>query len=191
MAMMGGASALALSFFFAPRILMGLGALAIAASFALTGHSQALEPPGLAPWALAAHALIAAFWFAAPITLWPKADLTDEVLLERNRRFSVLAVAFIPILFALGLWLLWRLAGGVEAAVSSLYGQLLIAKLSAASAALGLGAFNKFAVTAALQSSPERGRVMLARTLTLDAVLFVIALGLVGWATTMTGPPEM
>jgi putative copper export protein len=191
LAMTGGAAALALSFFFAPRLLMGIGALAIAASFALTGHSQALEPAGFAPWAVAAHALIAAFWFAAPITLWPRSDLTDEDLLERNRRFGVFAVAAIPILIALGVWLLWRLAGSVEAAVRSFYGQLLIAKLIVASVALGLGAFNKFTVTTALQDSPVRGRVLLARTLTLDALLFMTALGLVGWATTMTGPPEM
>ncbi len=191
LAMTGGASALALSFFFAPRLLMGLGALAIAASFALTGHSQALEPPGLAPWAVAAHAFIAAFWFAAPITLWPRADLADEALLERNRRFSVFAVAAIPILFALGVWLLWRMAGGIEATVSSLYGQLLIMKLIVTLAALGLGAFNKFTVTTALKGSPARGRILLARTLALDALFFVTALGLVGWATTMTGPPEM
>lgn len=191
LAVVGGGSALALSFFLAPRFLMGFGALSIAASFALTGHSQALESAGLAPMAVATHALIAAFWLAAPITLWPSADLTDEALLERNQRFSGFAVAAVPILFALGAWLLWRLAGGVEAAVSSLYGRLLIAKLIVALAALGLGAFNKVAVTAALRCAPARGRVLLARTLTLDAVLFVTALGLVGWATTMTGPPEM
>lgn len=191
LAMTGGAVLLALSFLFAPRVLMGLGALAIAASFALTGHSQALEPPGLAPWAVAAHAIIAAFWFAAPITLWPRTDLTNEDVLRRARRFSAFAVAAIPVLLALGVWLLWRLAGSVEAAVWSFYGQVLIAKLIAATAALGLGAFNKFTVTTALQDSPVRGRVLLARTLTLDALLFITALGLVGWATTMTGPPEM
>jgi putative copper export protein len=187
----GGVTALALAFLFAPRVLMGLAALAIAASFALTGHSQALEAPGLAPWAVAGHALIAAFWFAAPITLWPSTDLANDDVLRRARRFSVFAVAAIPILFALGVWLLWRLAGGVGAAVSSLYGQLLIVKLMAALAALGLGAFNKMTVTAALLGSPARGRILLTRTLTVDAVLFAIALGLVGWATTMTGPPDM
>lgn len=191
MALAGGTLALLISVFIRSRILMGFGALGFAASFALAGHSQALEPPGLAPWAVAVHTLIAAFWFAAPVTLWPRSDLTDEALLERMRRFGAWAVGAIPLLFVLGLWLVWRLTGSVGAALSSLYGQLLLAKLLAASIALGIGAFNKLTVTKTLEASPARGRQLLVRTLTLDALLFVIALGLVGWATTMTGPPDM
>jgi len=191
LALASGALALLICLGFRSRTLMGLGALGIAASFALTGHSQALDTPGAAPWAVAVHVLIAAFWFAAPITLWPKLGLADAALVKRMERFSAWAIAPILVLFALGLWLAWRLADGVEAALSSLYGQLLLAKLLAASIALAIGAFNKQYVTKTLQASPARGRKLLTRTLSLDALLFATALTLVGWATTMTGPPGM
>lgn len=190
-ALAAGALALLISVLVHSRILMGLGALGFAACFALTGHTQALEPPGVAPWAVAAHTFIAAFWFAAPITLWPRADLTNDALHARMQRFSAFAVAAIPIMMALGLWLVWRLTGGLSAAFSSLYGQLLLAKFFAASSALGIGAFNKLSVAKTLQVSPERGRRVLARTLTLDSLLFASALGLVAWAATMTGPPDL
>lgn len=186
-----GTLALLLCLRFRSRILMALGALAIAVSFALTGHALALETPGLAPWAVALHVLIASYWFAAPLTLWPRSELDDGLVHGRMQRFGVLAMAAIPLLFALGLWLVWRLTGSVEAALSSLYGQLLLAKLLAASAALGLGAFNKLSVAKILAATPARGRRLLAATLTLDTALFATALGLVGWATTMTGPPDM
>lgn len=191
MALAGGLLALLICLGVSSRTLMGLGALGIVASFALTGHSQALDTPGAAPWAVGVHVLIAAFWFAAPITLWPSPEIDDDALLARMDRFSAWAVIPIPILFVLGLWLAWRLAGGVEAVLSSLYGQLLLAKLSAASIALGIGAFNKYYVTKTLRTSPSRGRELLKRTLCLDALLFAAALGLVAWATTMTGPPDM
>lgn len=191
LALASGALVLFICLSFSSRTLLGLGAIGIAASFALTGHTQALEAPGAAPWAAALHVLIAAFWFAAPITLWPRAELDHNVVLGRMERFSAWAIAPIPILFVLGLWLAWRLAGGVEAALFSLYGQLLIAKFAFVSLALGIGALNKLYVTKALQASPPRGRELLALTLSLDAMLFATALALVGWATTMTGPPDM
>lgn len=186
-----GALALLISLLIRSRLLMGMGALGFAACFALTGHTQALEPPGVAPWAVAAHTCIAAFWFAAPITLWPASGLADHALLARMQQFSAFAVAAVPIMMVLGLWLVWRLAGSLEAVPSSLYGQLIVTKFFAASVALGIGAFNNLSVTKALRASPARGRKLLVRTLTLDALLFVAALGLVGWATTITGPPDM
>ncbi|MGE0741907.1 MAG: CopD family protein [Hyphomonadaceae bacterium] len=164
-------------------------AVAIAASFALTGHSQALETPGLAPWGVGAHVLIAAFWFAAPITLWPGPALSDDALTRRAERFTQYALFAIPILFALGLWLAWLLAGGVDALLTRLYGQLLLAKLTAATAVLALGAYNKQVVTRKLREMPDVGRRALAVTLTLDGLLFAAALVLVGVATTLTGPP--
>lgn len=173
------------------RLLMMAGAVGIAASFALTGHGQALETPGAAPWAIGVHVLIAAFWFAAPISLWPSASLDDSAIGKRMERFGAWAVAAIPILFVLGVWLIWRLAGGVAAALTSSYGQLLLAKLVAASIALALGAFNKIYVSQAIRTAPMRGRRLLARTLSLDAALFATAIALVAWATTMTGPPDM
>ncbi len=165
--------------------------LGFSASFALTGHTQALAAPGLAPWAVGLHVLIASYWIAAPISLWPRGALADAALHRRLERFSAGAIVAIPLLFVAGLWLAWRIAGGVAALLESEYGRLLLAKLAAASAALGLGALNKQVVTGVIIRAPERGRVWLKRTLVADALLFLTALLLVSWATTLTGPPDL
>ena len=171
--------------------LAALSSIPLAAGFALTGHTQALEPPGLAPWAVGMHMLIAAFWVAAPITLWPSAELSDATVTARAEQFSRFALFMIPVLFALGLWLAIRLAGSANALISSLYGQLLLAKLAGATAALALGAYNKQIVTRLLREAPRRGRRSLSVTLSVDALLFAAVLILVGVATTFTGPPSL
>ncbi len=171
------------------RLFAALAAIALAAGFALTGHTQALESPSFAPWGVGLHALLAAFWIAAPITLWPRANLPDEVVLSRTERFSRLAIVLVPVLFVIGMWLAVLLAGSVEALFSSLYGQLLLAKLAAASAALALGAYNKQIVARKLRQAPAEGRQALTVTLAFDTALFASALVLVGVATTFTGPP--
>lgn len=164
-------------------------AVALAAGFALTGHSQALDTPGLAPWAVALHVLIAAFWIAAPISLWPRGALSNEALETRAQRFTRCALLAVPLLFIAGGWLALRLAGSAEALVSSTYGQLLLVKLAAATAALALGGYNKQVVTRKLRETPDQGRQALSVTLSLDGLFFASALVLVGIATTFTGPP--
>lgn len=166
-----------------------LSALALAAGFALTGHTQALVSPGLAPWGAGMHVLIAAFWIAAPITLWPRANLSDASVLSRTEHFSRLALVLVPVLFPIGVWLAILLAGSVNALFSSFYGQLLLAKLGAGAAALALGAYNKQIVARKLREAPAEGRRALTMTLAFDSLLFASALILVGVATTFTGPP--
>jgi putative copper export protein len=170
------------------RTAAAIGAIALAASFGLVGHAQALAAPGIAPWIAAAHVLLAALWFAAPISLWPSTAIEPTALLARVRRFSAIAIAAVPALFILGLWLLWRLAW--PDVLSSGYGLLLTAKLGVAILGLGLGSLNKTIVTKALETDTARGARLLSWTLRLEAAIFFIALALVAWATTLTGPPE-
>jgi putative copper export protein len=185
-----GAVALATGWRLRSRIAAGIGAVALAISFGLTGHSQALDSPGLAPWAVALHVLIGAFWLAGPITLWPTSNLEEAALIRRLTRFSDLAVAAVPLLFLLGLWLALVLAGGWSPLLTSLYGQLLLAKLGAATFALALGAYNKTIVTTRLRADPEAGRRAFKLTLGLDTALFLIALCAIAAATSLTGPPS-
>lgn len=184
-----GAAAMIAAWLLRIGALAALAAIALAASFALTGHTQALETPGIAPWAVTLHVLIAAFWFAAPLSLWPAACLSGDVLAARATRFTRYALVLVPLLFALGIWLAWRLAGGWSALITSLYGQLLLAKLGAATGALALGAYNKNVVTQMLRERPDHGRRALMATLSFDTALFLTALVLVGVATTFVGPP--
>ncbi|MBX9745521.1 MAG: CopD family protein [Hyphomonadaceae bacterium] len=185
-----GAVALTIGWWLRWKIAAAIGAVAYAASFGLMGHSQAPVSPGLAPWAASFHVLIAAFWVVGPLTLWPARSLDEATLTARMTRFSNVAVAAVPLLFLVGLWLALLLAGGWTPLLTSLYGQLLLTKLGAATVALALGAYNKTIITTRLRTNPEAGRRALKLTLGLDSVLFLIALGAIAAATSLTGPPS-
>lgn len=189
LAIVFGAAAILLAVLTGVFGLAGIGAIAFALSFALTGHSQALDSPGIAPWGVAVHVVIAAFWIAAPLTLWPSQRLSDIDLTGRLERFSSIALFVVPLLFMLGLWLAWRLAGGVQQLITSDYGRLLLLKLVIAAIALGLGGLNKFVTTPIMARDPLRGRRLLTRSLIAEATVFGAAIMIVAWATTITGPP--
>jgi putative copper export protein len=185
-----GAAAAALSLWFGSRIVAALGAVVLSAGFGLTGHSQGLADPGLAPATVAAHVLIAGFWVAAPFSLFPTKGLDDAKLLARLNRFSTIAIAAVPILIALGAWLAWILTGSPAKLFSTTYGLLLLAKLAIGVLAMGLGALNKQVITAKVGSAPATGRAWLRVTLLLEATLFAAAIIAVSAATTIGGPSE-
>jgi putative copper resistance protein D len=187
----GGALGVVIGWVLRRPWIAAIGSIWFAASFALTGHSAALPMPGIAPWIVSLHVLIASFWFSAPLTLWPRREMVDATLARRLERFSAIAVWAIPILFLLGVWLMWILAGSVAAVFSTTYGQLLVAKFSVSLIALGLGAFNKLRLTRAIANGRPGGRSALKRTLLAELTIFVIALLLVGIATTVAGPTEI
>lgn len=172
------------------RFLSAPAAIVIAAGFGLAGHSAGLEDPGVAHYVAMAHVLIAAFWFVAPATLWPRAAYSNDEVIQRTRTFSRVAVFAIPALFLGGLWLLWRIGGGVDGVLTSIYGRLLLGKLVVAAAILGLGALNMTVVAKALRNAPASGRKALRTSLRVDAVLFLGVLLLIASATTFTGPNE-
>jgi putative copper resistance protein D len=171
------------------RWLAAASAILLAAGFALTGHTSAAQQPGLASATAVLHVLIAGFWIAAPVSLYPNSALTDDELRGRLERFSRYAVGLVPLMFALGLWLAWTLAGGPWRLVGTLYGGLLLTKLTAATAALALGAINQRIVARLIGADPVRGRKWLKYTLLLDAAFFTVAVMAISAATTLTGPP--
>jgi putative copper export protein len=164
-----------------------VGALAIAGSFALTGHTQSLEQPGPMPIVAAAHVLIAGFWVAAPLTLFPSATLPAPLLVDRLKRFSAIAVAAIPALVVLGIWLAWVLAGGLNGLFGTTYGRLLLAKLAVSLVAVGMGALNHAMITRQIASRPTRGRMWLGWTLRVETAVFIAAVLIVSIATTFVG----
>ncbi len=187
--LVAGASVALLGAFLRSRIMAGVGALVIAGSFGLSGHAAALPEPGLAPWILAAHVLLAGGWFVAPVLLWPRA-VHSAVHIEAMEAYSRIALFAVPPVFLAGFWLAWRIAGGIEPLLTTTYGQTLMIKALAASLALGLGALNKTVITRRLRTNPTLGRRALYLTLSADAVLFLFILGCVAWVTTIAGPPS-
>ena len=159
--------------------------LRIGVSFALSGHAAALEDGLLAQIGVAIHGFAASFWFIAPLLLWPRGDGYDASVV---RRFSEAAIWIVPMVFAAGGYLAWRLAGGLTELFTTAYGQLLSAKLAVALVVLALGAVNKQIVSRWLATDPPQGRRLLRLTLGADAAVFLTALALVSWASTVSGP---
>nr|WP_290917471.1 CopD family protein [Hyphomonas sp. 34-62-18] len=190
LALLAGAVLLVAASLTKGRVLLMLAAVGISAGFSLTGHTAGLEAPGLAPWVVAVHVLIAGFWLAAPVTLWPGAAMTHSDVLARTAAFSRVARFIVPVLFLSGLYLFWRINGDFLSALSTGYGRLLAAKLLAALLILGLGALNMTRVSRQLISEPAKGRANLRTTLRLDAVLFALILGMIAAATTISGPMQ-
>lgn len=185
-----GALAAAGGVWFGSRIVAAPGAILVSTGFALTGHSQGLTNPGLAPAMVAAHVLIAGFWLAAPFSLFPSKALPDAQLLARLNRFSAIAILAIPILIGLGVWLAWILTGESEKLFGTIYGLLLLAKLAIGVVAMGLGALNKQIITAKVAADPAIGRAWLRATLLFEATLFAAAIIAVSAATTIGGQTE-
>jgi putative copper resistance protein D len=169
-------------------VFAGMGALALAASFGLTGHTQGLEEPGPWPFVVALHVALASFWAGSVIVLRPSRGHADFVLANRAEAFGRVAMAAAPLLIGLGGLLAFRLSGGLNALIGSNYGLALLAKSLAVAGALAIGAHNKLAVTPMLRTDPVRGRAALKRALWLDAFLFAAALFAIAAATTMFGP---
>lgn len=183
-----GAVALIAGAFFRTKALLLIGAGAVFVGAGLGGHTQGLKAPGINPFIVSFHVAIAAFWVTAPFVLWPRKNVSDTILLSRMRRFSTVAVWCVPLLFASGLWLAWRLSGSFEAMMNQSYGRLLLLKLILACGALALGTFNKLTVTKRLQTQAVTGRTLLQRTLLLDSGLFAGIVFAIAAATTLTGP---
>jgi putative copper export protein len=188
LAILAGAAASIGGVWFGSRVVAGLGAAALSVGFGLTGHAQGLTDPGLAPVMVAAHVLIAGFWVAAPISLYPGSMLDSASLTSRLHRFSKIAVAAIPVLIAVGIWLAWILTEGGEKLLGTTYGLLLLAKLAIGVIAIGVGALNKQIIAAKVQADPATGRKWLCVALLCEATLFAAALIAVSAATTIGAP---
>jgi len=187
-----GAALIAVAAISRASILAGLGAAAMATAFGLTGHTQALPSfSALASIAVAVHFAIAGFWIAAPLSLWPRAKMADEDLHARLKRFSAVAIGAVPLLAALGVWVGWQIAGGLNGLVSTQYGQLLLFKLAASLLAMAMGALNHRYVTDFVLNDPVRGRRWLKRTLSIETAVFAAAILAVSAATTIAGPSEL
>ncbi|HWA21940.1 MAG TPA: CopD family protein [Caulobacterales bacterium] len=185
-----GAGAVAVGLAAGWRAAFVLGALGIASGFGLTGHTQALENSGFAPAAAALHVLLAGFWIAAPLTLWPRPAIPDAALHARLERFSAIAVVAVPVLVVAGIWLAWTLAKGFSGLTGTAYGRLLLFKLGVVSVALGLGALNRQVITARILHDPDAGQRLLRLSLSGETIVFAAAILAVSAATTFVGAGE-
>jgi putative copper resistance protein D len=165
------------------------GAVLIAVSFALRGHS--LEEPRLLLAALVVlHVLGLAFWLGAlaPLARAARQDPPSQAG-ALARAFGQRAVWTVGALVAAGGLLLALLGGFSSSALDSPYGQLFALKLVAFSGILGFAAWNKMRLTPRLLKGEPTAQMALRRSIQWETSLFVAILLLTATTTTLTSPP--
>jgi copper transport protein len=146
------------------------GALAVAASFAFTGHTVRLDSPVLSAL-LVFHLLAVAFWTGSFIPLVRATSGTDVAATqELMHAFSAVAVVLVPGLIAAGAAIAWFLVDEWTALVTMPYGLVLSAKITLVAGMLALAAVNKWRLVPALPTG-RAAVARLRRSICLEAVL--------------------
>jgi copper transport protein len=166
-------------------VLGAAGALGVAASFALTGHTVRLDSPVLSVL-LVFHLLAVAFWTGSFIPLVRATWGTDVAAIqELMRAFSAVAVVLVPGLIAAGAAIAWFLVGQWTALVTTPYGWALSAKITLVAGMLALAAVNKWRLVPALPT----GRAALARLRRSICLEAVLAFAVIAATTALTNVP--
>jgi putative copper export protein len=164
------------------------GAVLVAVSFTLTGHTTTNARRWLLAPLLLAHLLIVAFWFGA---LWPLCLVTLRESRERMARviavFSAAAVWLVPLILVAGAAMAVLLLPDVAALLQP-YGVLLIAKVVLFAVLLGLAALNKWRFGPAIQRGDTQAARGFRRCVVSEYVLIVAVLSVTAVMTTFFSP---
>ncbi len=164
------------------------GAVLIAVSFTLTGHTATNGRRWLLAPLLLAHLLIVAFWFGA---LWPLCLVTLRESRERMVRvigvFSAASGWLVPLILVAGVSIAALLLPDV-AALRQPYGELLIAKVALFAVLLGLAALNKWRFGPAIASGDLQAARKFRRCVVLEYVLIAVVLAVTAVMTTFFSP---
>ncbi len=189
-------------------VLASLGAASALASLAWTGHGAASDGVTGVSHLIAdiVHLLASGAWIGALAALGallfrPAETMTDDHLRLTHRAldsFSLIGTAIVALIVASGLVNSYILVGpaNVLSLPSTLYGQLLMAKLALFGAMLGLAAANRFRLTPAFyEAIGEHGTMkaiaLLRKSLIFEAGAGFLILGLVAWFGTLEPPMSM
>ncbi len=162
---------------------VGLAGLALASS----GHASAASPQALMRPAVFLHAAGIALWAGALLPLAQALNQPDAA--ATLRRFSSRIAIVVAILLASGLVLAVVQVERPAALIETSYGRVLLAKLALVALVLGLAGFNRWRLTAQV----ETGRLAAGRVLgRIVAVELVLMLAIVGTASLwrFTPPPR-
>ncbi|HTV44105.1 MAG TPA: copper homeostasis membrane protein CopD [Stellaceae bacterium] len=178
-------------------------AAALLGSLAWSGHGGATpgRPGELHLAADIIHLLAAGAWLGTllPLALFltelrhPAGTVGMAAARRVIHRFSVLAGLSVAILFAAGLVNTWFLAGSIPALIGTLYGRLLLAKITIFAMMVVIGAVNLLRMAPRLAGAADAGRTdggsphramaasdHLRRNAMIEAALGLVVLGIVG-----------
>lgn len=169
----------------ARRVGAGAGALLALASLALTGHTRSVGPAWLVIGSDVVHVLAASLWFGGMVGLGLvlRARVVPPVSTARTvSRFSTAAAWVVVVVGGTGVVLAWRILPSLDALVSTAYGLTLLLKVGAVGCILAIAAWNHFRLVPDVERTDGEGpgRVMLRRTVAVEAVLLVVVIVLTG-----------
>ena len=185
--------------------LMVAAGLIVAASFAWTGHAGSTEGTGglVHVSADVIHAIAAALWLgslgALTVLLLRRTGPDDRAIHRSLNGFAGLGTLAVSLLVLTGLVNSWFLVSPARVGDlgSSLYGQLLIAKLVLFGLMLALAASNRFRLTPALGSALDAADTSasalseLKRSLVLETGLGLALLGVIAVMGTLPPPASL
>jgi copper transport protein len=149
---------------------MAVGSIVATSSLSFAGHSA--TSGWIIQVALAVHATCAAYWLGS---LWPLHAVLRHTPSTRAaiviRRFSAIAVPTVVALAICGVVITASRVDDVELALSSEYGQILLAKLILVTALLGVAAVNRLAVTPKLIQGSNIAADTLRRNIGIEIAL--------------------
>jgi putative copper resistance protein D len=163
-----------------------LGALLVAVSYTLVGHSLG-DPRWLLAALVGVHLLAAAFWIGALAPLHRAAGLTGCAALLH--RFGTIASGTVAILVLVGLTFAWLMIGSFGGLFGTAYGWTLIAKIIVVTGLLGLAANNKLRLVPALASGDPTASTNLRRSIRMEIIAVALILLATATLTSITTPP--
>ena len=189
-------------------VLVSLGSAAALASLAWTGHGAASDGAAGTRHLIAdiVHLLASGAWIGALAALGallfrPARKMSDDHIALTHRAlegFSLTGTLIVALIVLSGLINSWVLVGPAHllSMRSTVYGQLLIAKLALFGVMLGLAAANRFRLTPAFDLAIAHGGTfaaisLLRRSMILEASAALMILGLVAWLGTLEPPMSM
>lgn len=171
------------------RVLGITGALAVATSFALTGHTAVTEPRWLAATANVSHTLFAGVWLGglAGLLVVLRRRRADDDAAGAGRLlagFSTWALGAVAVVAVAGSALAWSEVRAIRALFSTTYGWTLVAKVVVVALVIGAAAYNRRVLVPRLTTSNGSAgsgwrrlrRVVRAEVAGLAVVLVITAL---------------
>ncbi|MEL6452744.1 MAG: CopD family protein [Pseudomonadota bacterium] len=163
-----------------------LGALLVALSYALVGHSLG-DPRLLLAALVAAHLLAGAFWVGALAPLHRASGLTGGADLLHH--FGKIASGTVAVLVLVGMTFAWLMIGSLDGLFGTAYGWTLIAKLVVVTSLLGLAAKNKLRLVPALAFGDPSAPGRLRRSIRMEIIVVALILLTTSTLTSITTPP--
>lgn len=160
-----------------------LGALIAVSGFTLTGHTSVHPWRAILAPLLVLHLLIVAFWFGSLLPLWivSKRETLAVTAFVLNE-FSRLATWLVPLIALAGLIMVGIIAHGVPP-LAEPYGALILTKLVAFAALMGLAALNKWRLVPAIEAASAQSLPALRRSMLAE---FCLIVGVLAVTATMT-----